>query len=66
MSSSLAWLDHLPILRHNCSCVSGIELNQGDTIGGTVNRADVAEVVVEAALSPAAENAVFELYGTRS
>lgn len=40
----------------------GIELNQGDTIGGTVNRADVAEVLVEAALSPATENVVFEVY----
>lgn len=42
---------------------TGIELNQGDTIGGTVGRADVAEVVVEAALSPAAENTIFEVYG---
>lgn len=41
----------------------GVELNQGDTIGGTVTRADVAEVVVEAALSPATENTLFELYG---
>lgn len=28
-----------------------------------MNRVDVAEVVVEAALSPAAENTLFELYG---
>eukprot|EP00904_Undaria_pinnatifida_P004351 jgi/Undpi1/13917/HiC_scaffold_9.g03568.m1 len=40
----------------------GIELNQGDTIGGTVNRADVAEVLVEAALSPSTENTLFEIY----
>lgn len=42
---------------------AGIELNQGDTIGGTVGRGDVAEVVVEAALSPATENTIFEIYG---
>ncbi|CAM9547189.1 unnamed protein product [Scytosiphon promiscuus] len=45
---------------------AGIELNQGDTIGGTVGRADVAEVVVEAALSPATENTVFEIYDKKS
>lgn len=44
---------------------TGIELNQGDTIGGTVGRGDVAEVVVEAALSPSAENTIFEVYGER-
>lgn len=38
-------------------------MNQGDTIGGTINRADVAEVVVEAALSPATDNILFEVYG---
>lgn len=43
--------------------IPGIELNQGDTIGGTINRIDVAEVVVEAALSPATENTLFEVYG---
>lgn len=42
---------------------AGLEVNQGDTIGGTINRADVAEVVIEAALSPATENILFEVYG---
>lgn len=60
-------LSILQILLH-LSCpwqkkCTGIELNQGDTIGGTVGRADVAEVVVEAALSPATENTIFEVYG---
>ncbi|CAM9322475.1 unnamed protein product [Ectocarpus sp. 13 AM-2016] len=45
---------------------AGIELNQGDTIGGTVGRGDVAEVVVEAALSPATENTIFEIYDKKS
>eukprot|EP00752_Nemacystus_decipiens_P006971 g6254.t1 len=45
---------------------AGIELNQGDTIGGTIGRADVAEVIVEAALSPATENTVFEVYEKKS
>ncbi|CAM9815652.1 unnamed protein product [Pylaiella littoralis] len=43
-----------------------IELNQGDTIGGTVGRGDVAEVVVEAALSPVTENTIFEIYDKKS
>lgn len=43
---------------------AGLELNQGDDIGGTVNRADVAEVVVEAVLSPATASTLFEVYGT--
>ena len=54
----MAW--GLGVLR---DCSAGIELNQGDTIGGTVNRADVAEVLVEAALSPSTENILFEVYG---
>lgn len=45
--------------------LTGIELNQGDTIGGTVGRGDVAEVVVEAALSPVTENTIFEIYGEK-
>ncbi|CAM9754478.1 unnamed protein product [Ascophyllum nodosum] len=44
----------------------GIELNQGDTIGGTIDRADVAEVIVEAALSPATKNMMFEVYDKRT
>lgn len=51
---------------HPLPRTAGIELNQGDTIGGTVNRADVAEIVVEAALSPATENTLFEVYGELS
>ncbi|CAM9467773.1 unnamed protein product [Choristocarpus tenellus] len=40
----------------------GMELNQGDTIGGTISRADLAEVAVEAALSEAAEDTAFEVF----
>ncbi|CAM9666110.1 unnamed protein product [Discosporangium mesarthrocarpum] len=42
--------------------VSEIELNQGDTIGGTISRSNLAEVVVEAALSPDTENTAFEVF----
>jgi hypothetical protein len=43
--------------------VGGIELNQGDTISGEVNRADVAQCAVAAALSSTIpKNVVFEVY----
>jgi nucleoside-diphosphate-sugar epimerase len=50
------------------SGVGSIELNQGDTISGEVNRADVAECAVAAALSSTMpRNVIFEMYeGGRS
>jgi hypothetical protein len=42
---------------------SKVELNQGDTISGEINRADVAQCAIAAALSTRLpEKAVFEVY----
>ena len=43
----------------------GIELNQGDTISGEINREDVADCAIAAALSKTvANNVIFEVYQT--
>lgn len=43
--------------------VSGIELNQGDTISGEINREDVAESAIAAAISKTIpRNVIFEIY----
>eukprot|EP01038_Epipyxis_sp_PR26KG_P005604 gene5604-7736_t len=46
---------------------SAIELNQGDTIIGEINRADVAQFVAQAAISKSLpKDVTFEIYGSES
>ena len=43
---------------------AGVQLNQGDTWSGEINRSDVAEAALAAALSPSIQKSVtFEMYG---
>ena len=55
------------LLDGTASGAAGIELNQGDTISGEVNRADVAECAVNAAVSNTLPASVtFEMYKASS
>lgn len=62
-ASSYAIIRPGGLMDNKAEGVSNIVLNQGDTIAGEINREDVADVVVAAALSTTIpKNVVFEVY----